>query len=168
MSQHQARVGLSVKRLKQTALTWKVKDKATSQLARSDARLAVSGVNQMEQGETVLPRVLTGGTAVLTPPKVQTSESQCRVLLSWDIIKVISHFYNFEAVSVKFQFHQYMTSVGFREAGLHYKNLIKELVSFHFKTMIHAQLHTYIHTYILTYILRYMCVCMDTYMLEYY
>jgi len=38
MSQHQARV--PVKRLKQTALTWKVKDKATSQLARSDARLA--------------------------------------------------------------------------------------------------------------------------------
>src|SRR6218665_2284722 len=38
MSQHQARV--PVKRLKQTALTWKVKDKAISQLARSDARLA--------------------------------------------------------------------------------------------------------------------------------
>ena len=71
MSQHQA--GVSVKRLKQTALTWKVKNKATSQLARSDARLAVSGENQRGQGETVLPKVLTGGTAVLTPPKVQTS-----------------------------------------------------------------------------------------------
>ena len=59
-----------------------MKDKqAISQLARSDARLAVSGVNQREQGETVLPKVLIGGTAVLTPPKVQTSEGQCRVLL---------------------------------------------------------------------------------------
>jgi len=36
----------------------KVKDKATSQLARSYARLTVSGVGQ---GETVLPKVLTGG-----------------------------------------------------------------------------------------------------------
>src|SRR6218665_88491 len=59
----------------------KVKDKANSQLARSYARLTVSGVNQVGQGETVLPKVLTGGTAVLTPPKVQTSEGQCRVLL---------------------------------------------------------------------------------------
>jgi len=68
-----------VKRLKQTALTWKVKDKAASQLARSDARLAVSGVNQRGQGETVLPKVFTEGTEVLTPPKVQTAEGQCRV-----------------------------------------------------------------------------------------
>src|SRR6218665_932686 len=59
----------------------KVKEKANSQLARSYKRLTVSGVNQMGQGETVLPKVLTGGTAVLTPPKVQTSEAQCRVLL---------------------------------------------------------------------------------------
>jgi len=42
--------GPPVKRLKQTALTWKVKDKATSQLARSGARPAVSGVNQGAQG----------------------------------------------------------------------------------------------------------------------
>src|SRR6218665_1240734 len=62
--------------------TWEVKDKATSQLARSDARLAVSGVNRGDRSrETVLPKVLTGGTAVLIPPKVQTSEGQCRVLL---------------------------------------------------------------------------------------
>jgi len=54
MSQHQTWV--PVKRLKQTAMTWKVKDKATSQLARSDARLAVSGVNQGGQRETVLPK----------------------------------------------------------------------------------------------------------------
>jgi len=54
MSQHQA--GVPVKRLKHTAMTWKVKDTATSQLARSDARLAVSDVNQGEQGETVLPK----------------------------------------------------------------------------------------------------------------
>src|SRR6218665_1545651 len=59
----------------------KVKDKATSQLARSYARLTVSDVNQVGQGETVLPKVLTRGTAVLTPPKVQTSEGQCRILL---------------------------------------------------------------------------------------
>jgi len=78
MSQHQA--GVPVELLKLTALTWKVKDKATSQLARSDARLAVSGVNQgaerERERETVLPKVLTGSTAVLTPPKVQTSEGQ--------------------------------------------------------------------------------------------
>src|SRR6218665_3501943 len=59
----------------------KIKNKATSQLARSYARLTVSGVNQVGQGETVRPKVLTGGTAMLTPPKVQTSEGQCRVLL---------------------------------------------------------------------------------------
>src|SRR6218665_299589 len=54
MSQHQAgSAGPTVKRLKQTALTWKAKNKATSQLARSDARLAGLGVNQREQGETV-------------------------------------------------------------------------------------------------------------------
>ena len=60
MSQHQA--GVPVKRLKQTALTWKVKDEVTSQLARSDARLTVSGVNRCTgQGETVFPKVFTGG-----------------------------------------------------------------------------------------------------------
>jgi len=41
---------MRVKRLKETTLTWEVKDKATSQLARSDARLAVIGVNQRGQG----------------------------------------------------------------------------------------------------------------------
>jgi len=57
MSQHQAGIAEPpVKRLKQTALTWKVKDKATSQLARSDTRLAVSRINQGGQGETVLPQ----------------------------------------------------------------------------------------------------------------
>ena len=54
MSQHQA--GLPVKRLK-TALTWKDKDKATSQLARSDA-------NQGGQRETVLPKGLSGDSSV--------------------------------------------------------------------------------------------------------
>jgi len=38
--------------VQKTALTWKVKDKATSKLARSDARHAVSGVNQGRQGES--------------------------------------------------------------------------------------------------------------------
>ena len=44
MSQHQA--GVPVKLLKLMALTWKVKDKATIQLARSDARLAGRGANR--------------------------------------------------------------------------------------------------------------------------
>ena len=57
MSQHQA--GSAGPPVKQMALTWKVKDKAPSQLARSDARLAGSGVNQVGQGETALPKVLT-------------------------------------------------------------------------------------------------------------
>jgi len=52
-----------------------------SQLARSYTRLTVTGVNQVGQRETVLPKVFTGGTTVLTHPKVQTSEGQCRVLL---------------------------------------------------------------------------------------
>ena len=69
---------MRVKRLKETTLTWEVKDKATSQLARSDARLAVIGVNQRAAGRDCNPKVLT---AVLTPPKVQTLEDQCRVLL---------------------------------------------------------------------------------------
>src|SRR6218665_819420 len=101
MSQHQARV--PVKRLKQTALKWKVKDKVTSQLARSDARLADRSQwrksGEIER-ETALPEVLAGGTAVLTPPKVQISEGQCRVLLR-EISKEHITFYNCEAVSVK-------------------------------------------------------------------
>src|SRR6218665_1305682 len=67
-------------------------------------------------------------------------------------------FYNFKQSIVKFQFHLYITSVGSRRAGLPYKNIIKKLVPFHFKTMIHA----YIHTHILTY--YGICVFMDTYM----
>src|SRR6218665_790838 len=60
ISQHQAgSAGPPVKYLKQTALTWKVKDKATSQVARSDAILAGSGANQVGQGKTALPKVLT-------------------------------------------------------------------------------------------------------------
>jgi len=43
-----------------------------------------------------------------------------------------------------------MTSVGFRGADLPHKIIIKTLVPFHFKTMIHA--HIYTHTYILRYI----------------
>src|SRR6218665_468638 len=47
MSQHQAvSAGPAEKRLKQTALTWKAKNKATTQFARSDARLAGLGVNR--------------------------------------------------------------------------------------------------------------------------
>ena len=40
-----------------------------------------------------------------------------------------------------------MTSVGSRGAGLPHKNVIKKLVPFHFKTMIHAHIHTHILTY---------------------
>ena len=58
-----------------------------------------------------------------------------------------------------------MTSVGSRGADLRYKNIIKKLVLFHFKTMIHAHIHT--HTYLgPTY--YGMSVCMDAYMLEYF
>src|SRR6218665_4194790 len=75
MSQHQAGVGYQSQTFKLTALTWKVKDKATSQLARSDARLAVSGVNQGGHGETVLPKVLPGSTAVFRLRRV--SDESC-------------------------------------------------------------------------------------------
>ena len=81
MSQHQAgSAGQPFKYLKQTALTWKVKNKATSQLARSDVRIAGSGVIQVGQRETVLPKVLIWGTAVLTARKVQASKGQRRIL----------------------------------------------------------------------------------------
>src|SRR6218665_2925912 len=112
ISQHQAgSAGPPVKYLKQTALTWKVKDKATSQLARSDARLAGSGANQVGQGETALPKVLTRATAVLTAQKVQVSEGRCLVLLRQISSRVYITYYNFEAVSVKSMFPLYMTSV---------------------------------------------------------
>jgi len=57
-------------------LTWKVKDKATSQFARSDARLAVSGVNQGDRERLSSQSFDWGATAALTPPKVQTWEGQ--------------------------------------------------------------------------------------------
>src|SRR6218665_1244788 len=123
MIQHQAgAAGSPVKRLKQTAFTWKVKDKATSQLARSDARLAGSDVNQVGQRETVLPKVLTGETAVLTAPKFRfrrNSAGSCSVR---------SHNCKFEAVSVKFQFLLYMTSVGSRKTDPPYKNNVKNCI----------------------------------------
>ena len=53
-----------------------------------------------------------------------------------------------------------MTNVGSRGAGLPYRNLIKELVAFLFKTMIHAQLHTYVHTYLHTTV--YVCAWIHT------
>jgi len=76
-------------------------------------------------------------------------------LASWDLINGIglqpirAHiytFYNFEAVSVRFQFHLHMTSVGFRGAGHPNKSIIK-IVPFHFKTMICAHIYTHILTY---------------------
>jgi len=60
-------------------LTWKVKNKATSQLARSDARIASMQwriIIQVGQRETVLPKGLIWGTVVLTVPKVQASEGE--------------------------------------------------------------------------------------------
>src|SRR6218665_3343992 len=81
VSQHQAGYsGPAVKRLKQTALTWKVKDKAASQLARSYARLTGRGVNQGGQGETVL-KVLTEGGSSVDFPKVRGFGGTVRVLL---------------------------------------------------------------------------------------
>jgi len=132
MSQHQARV--PVKCLKLTALTWKVKDKAASQLVRSDA---ISGVNREDRER-------------LSSTKFWLRAQQCLLLSKFKLRRdsagscfMRSHkgritFYNFEAVSVKFQFHLYMTSVGSRGPSLPYKSLIKEPVPFHFKTMIHA------------------------------
>src|SRR6218665_3309673 len=161
MSQHQAGfAGVPVKRLKQTALTWKVKDKATSQLARRGARLSISGINHWGQREIVLPKVLTGETAVLISKfrLRRVSAGSCFVRSHKGHIT----YYNFEAVSVKFQFHLYMTSVGSRGAGLPYKSIIKYFVPLHLKTMIHAHIHTHILTY------YGICVCMDTYILEYY
>ena len=123
MSQHQAEI--SFKRLKQTAMTWKVKDKATSQLARSDARLAVSGVNQGGQRETVLPKFWLGA-------------QQCWLLTNFRLRRVsagsffvssqkgISHFIIFKQ-SVLGSSYTYiiMTSVGSRGASLPHKNIIK-------------------------------------------
>jgi len=103
MSQNQAgSAEPPVKRLKQTALTWTVKDKATSQLARSDARLAGSGVNQVGQREAVLPKVLTGGP-VLIAPKFwfrRDSAGSCFVRSQKGYITC----YNCKAVIVKLQF----------------------------------------------------------------
>src|SRR6218665_2677062 len=96
-----------VKRLKQKALTWTVKDKATSQLASSDARLAGSGVNQVGQRDCP-PH--TRGTEVLIAPKFwfrRDSALSCFVRSQKGYVTC----YNFKAVIVKFQFSLYMTSV---------------------------------------------------------
>ena len=71
MSQHKTgSAGGTSQMFKKTELTWKVKDKATSQLARSDARLTVSGLNQIEgTGRDCPPKSFYWGTEVLTPPK---------------------------------------------------------------------------------------------------
>jgi len=90
MSQHQAgSAAAPVKHLKQTALAWKVKDKATSQVARSDARLEGGGVNHKGQGGTVLPKFRLQ----------RVSAGSCFVRFH--------NYYNFEAVIVKFQFPLY-------------------------------------------------------------
>ena len=57
-----------------------------------------------------------------------------------------------------------MTSDGSRGAGLTYKNIIKELVPFHFKTMIPAHIHVHTHIHVLTYYGIHVCVCRNTYM----
>src|SRR6218665_1561341 len=150
MSQNQAgSAEPPVKRLKQTALTWTVKDKA-----RSDARLAGSGVNQVGQRETVLPKVLAGWTAVLIAPKFwfrRNSAGSCFVRSQKGYITC----YNFKAVTIKFQFPLYMTSVTSGGKGPPYKNIIKNrTVPFILKQ---RYMHIYIHKYLHT-----ICVCMDT------
>src|SRR6218665_3890069 len=127
---------------KKSALTWKVKDNAASQLARSDARHAVSGVNQGGEGETVLPKGLTGRQQCSLLPKFRHRRDSAGSCI------VGSHkghitFYNFEAVSVKFQFHLYMTSVGSSGADLPYKNIMKNSYLFILNN------DTCTHTYIL-------------------
>jgi len=75
-----------------------------------------SGVNHGGTGRDCPPKVLTGGdSSVDCPPKVQALEGQCWVLLLRSHKELITY-YNFQAVSVKFQFPLYiMTSGGSRE-----------------------------------------------------
>ena len=79
----------------------------------------------MGQGETVLPKVLTGGDSSVDCPKVQASEGQCFERSHKGYIT----YYNFEAVSVKCQFPLYMTSVGSRGTALTWKVKDKALAS---------------------------------------
>src|SRR6218665_3800398 len=102
------------------------------------------------QGESVLPKVLTGGKAVFTPPKFRSrrdSAGACFVKSH----KVYITYYNFETASVKFRFPLYMTSVGSRGTGPLQKHY-KKVVPFQFTAMIHAYTHTYticvVHGYI--------------------
>jgi len=85
------------------------------------------GVNQVGQRETVLPKVLTEGTAVLTAPKFRfrrNSAGSCFVRSHKGYIT----YCKFEAVSVKFQFLLYMTSVGSRKTDPPYKNNVKNRI----------------------------------------
>src|SRR6218665_1091240 len=106
--------GVPVKRLKQTALTWKVKGKATS---HGNWQEVVQGSQSVHKSE---------GREILSSPKFRLGDSSVDSSQSSDFggqCFVRSHkghitFSKFEAVSVKFQFHLYMTSVGSRGAGL--------------------------------------------------
>src|SRR6218665_3083778 len=110
MSQHQARV--PVKRLRQTALTWKVKDKATSQLARSDARLADRS-QWRKLGETERdcpPKSFGWGHSSVDSSQSSDFGGSVPGLASLRSQKEHITFYNCEAVSVKF--HLYYDQCG--------------------------------------------------------
>src|SRR6218665_1415155 len=97
------------------------------------------------QGESVLPKVLTGGKAVFTPPKFRSRRDS-----AWACF-VKSHkgyitYYNFETTSVKFRFPLYMTGIGSRRTGPLQKHY-KKVVPFQFTAMIHAFTHTHILIY---------------------
>jgi len=93
--------------------------------------------------KTVLPKFWLGHSSV---DSSQNSDFGGSVpgLASWDLNRAY-HINNFEAVSVKFQVHLYMTSVGSRGAGLPHRNIIKKLVPFHTCTHTHTYLHTTIY-----------------------
>jgi len=137
---------------KKTAPTWKVKYKATSQLARCDARHAVSGVNQGGQGETSSPKVWLPGDSSVDSSQSSDLGGTVPGLALWDLIKGISHFIILMQ-SVLSSSSTYMTIVGSRGAGLPYKNIIRNSYLFILKQW---YMHTYLHTTV--------CVCMDTYM----
>src|SRR6218665_2117861 len=85
-----------------------------------------------------------------------------RILLR-EISKGISHFIILKQSVLQFQFHLYnYDQCRVWGSGPPSQKHYKKLVPFHFKTMIHAHIHTHVVTY------YGICVCMDTYMLEYY
>src|SRR6218665_2324815 len=82
MNQHQAGcAGVPVKSLKQTALKWKVKGKATSHGNWQEVMRGSQSVRKSGGGRYCPPQSFDWGTAVLTHSKVQASEGQSQSAL---------------------------------------------------------------------------------------